>query len=115
MVSFADQSREWYSPATASKVPLWMSEPPYLASSVVSASRDGQYIADLAGQMGVRSIRGSSRKKGYSALHGVLSEIKAGNYVCFTPDGRAVLFTSDREGKPCVYMAPIGDLADARG
>ena len=39
IVSLADQSREWYSPATASKVPLWMSEPPYLASSVVSASR----------------------------------------------------------------------------
>ncbi len=58
-----------------------------MTCAVISASRDGQYIADLAGQMGVRSIRGSSRKKGYSALHGVLSEIKTGNYVCFTPDG----------------------------
>ncbi len=57
------------------------------ACAVISASRDGQYIADLAGQMGVRSLRGSSRKKGYSALHGVLNAIKAGDYVCFTPDG----------------------------
>ena len=58
-----------------------------MTCAVISASRDGQYIADLAGQMGVRSIRGSSRKKGYSALHGVLEAIEAKNFVCFTPDG----------------------------
>ena len=38
MVSFADQSREWYLPFTAANVPLWMSEPPYFLSSVVSTS-----------------------------------------------------------------------------
>ncbi len=58
-----------------------------MTCAVISASRDGQYIADLAGQMGVRSIRGSSKKKGYSALHGVLEAIEAKDFVCFTPDG----------------------------
>lgn len=30
---------------------------------------------------------------------------------CFTPDGSGVVFTSDREGKPCVYLAKTAGAA----
>lgn len=55
--------------------------------AVISASRDGQYIADLVRQMGIESLRGSSSRKGYNALHGAVKAIQAGKYVSFTPDG----------------------------
>ena len=85
-----------------------------MTCAVVSASRDGQYIADLAGQMGVRSVRGSSRKKGFSALHGVLREIREGNYVCFTPDGprgpryrmsQGPIYAASQLGVPIIPLA----------
>ena len=55
--------------------------------AVISASRDGQYIADLVRQMGIESLRGSSSRKGYNALHGAVKAIQSGKYVSFTPDG----------------------------
>jgi len=55
--------------------------------AVISASRDGQYISDLVKQMGIESLRGSSSKKGFNALHGAVKAVQAGKYVSFTPDG----------------------------
>ena len=64
--------------------------------------------------MGVRSIRGSSRKKGYSALHGVLEAIEAKNFVCFTPDGprgpryhmsQGPIYAASKLGVPIVPLA----------
>lgn len=54
---------------------------------VVSASRDGQYMAEMLAQFGVRSVRGSSRRKGAIALRGALKLLRQGNIVCVTPDG----------------------------
>ena len=56
-------------------------------SAVISASRDGQYVADLVHWMGIESIRGSSSKKGLNAENGAVRALEANRYVAFTPDG----------------------------
>ncbi|UDQ96799.1 lysophospholipid acyltransferase family protein [Lentisphaerota bacterium WC36G] len=55
--------------------------------AVISASRDGQYIADLISQFNLRATRGSSSRKGARALAGAFKAIKNENNVSFTPDG----------------------------
>ena len=56
-------------------------------SAVISASRDGQYVADLVHWMGIGSIRGSSSRKGMNAVNGAVHALEAKRYVAFTPDG----------------------------
>ena len=57
-------------------------------AAVVSASRDGQYIADLISMYGIRSIRGSSSRRGTNALLESVRLMKdEGLNVVFTPDG----------------------------
>ena len=55
--------------------------------AVISASRDGQYIADLCAQFGVRCVRGSSSRKAVSVLHNAIKMAKGGSIISFTPDG----------------------------
>ena len=55
--------------------------------AVVSASRDGQYIADLIHYFGLRAARGSSSRKGVHALREAIEAIEAGCHVALTPDG----------------------------
>ncbi|MCJ8329914.1 MAG: lysophospholipid acyltransferase family protein [Lentisphaeria bacterium] len=52
-----------------------------------SMSRDGQYMADYMGFLGVTSIRGSSSKGGAKALAGLQSHMDDGGHVMLTPDG----------------------------
>lgn len=54
---------------------------------VVSAARDGQYLADLAERLGYRTIRGSSHRGGVRALVGAMRTLREGGSVAFTPDG----------------------------
>lgn len=55
--------------------------------AVVSASRDGQYIADFLKQLGIGSLRGSSSRRGANALLGAIHAINEKKNVAFTPDG----------------------------
>jgi lysophospholipid acyltransferase (LPLAT)-like uncharacterized protein len=55
--------------------------------AVVSASRDGQYIADFAAQFGVQSVRGSSSRGGAAAQLGAVQACREKKNVVFTPDG----------------------------
>lgn len=55
--------------------------------AVVSASRDGQYIADLIKCFGLRSARGSSSKGGMHAQLEAARALKDGFHISFTPDG----------------------------
>lgn len=55
--------------------------------AVVSASRDGQYIADLIRQFGIKSARGSSSRAGARAQLESIHALKEGYHVSFTPDG----------------------------
>ncbi|MBE6378966.1 MAG: DUF374 domain-containing protein [Lentisphaerae bacterium] len=56
-------------------------------SAVISASRDGQYLADFMKFFGVEALRGSSSRKGANAMLGAIREIESGRNVVFTPDG----------------------------
>ena len=57
-------------------------------AAVVSASRDGQYIADLISVFGIRSLRGSSSRRGAHALLDSVKIMRKENLnVAFTPDG----------------------------
>ena len=57
-------------------------------AAVVSASRDGQYIADLISMFGIRSLRGSSSRRGANALLDSVKVMRQENLnVVFTPDG----------------------------
>lgn len=56
-------------------------------TAVISPSRDGQYIADFAGRLGVRALRGSSNKRGASVQREAIHELGNGCHVIFTPDG----------------------------
>ena len=65
--------------------------------AVVSASRDGQYIADLIKCFGLRSARGSSSKGGMNAQLEASRALKNGFHVSFTPDGpRGPRYTMSR-------------------
>ncbi|MEM9400173.1 MAG: lysophospholipid acyltransferase family protein, partial [Verrucomicrobiota bacterium] len=55
---------------------------------LISMSRDGQLIADIAEKFGLKAIRGSSSKKGTSAFLQLIHELKNNSgSVAITPDG----------------------------
>jgi len=57
------------------------------AFAMVSASRDGQYLTDFLSHFSVRTLRGSSSRKGMNALLGAVRVIEDNKYVVITPDG----------------------------
>jgi hypothetical protein len=69
---------------------------------VVSAAREGQYLADFALSLGYRTVRGSSHRGAARALLGAVRELQAGYAVAFTPDGPK---GPRREMKPGVVAA----------
>ena len=83
--------------------------------AVISASRDGEYIAALCRQLGVGSLRGSSSRKGASVLMGAVKSIlKERKYVSFTPDGprgpkyhmnKGPIFLASETGTPLYLVA----------
>ena len=56
-------------------------------AALISASRDGQYIADMCKQWGLESIRGSSSRKNVQVMGEAVECLKRGKYVAITPDG----------------------------
>lgn len=54
---------------------------------VVSAARDGQYLADFAARLGYLAVQGSSSRGGVRALVGAIRVLREGGTVGFTPDG----------------------------
>lgn len=54
---------------------------------VVSAARDGQYLADFAVRLGYLPVQGSSSRGAVRALVGAIKVLRAGGTVGFTPDG----------------------------
>jgi len=55
--------------------------------AIVSPSRDGQYVTDIVSFFGIKSLRGSSFKRGCPVLLEAKDSIKKGFNVSFTPDG----------------------------
>jgi lysophospholipid acyltransferase (LPLAT)-like uncharacterized protein len=73
---------------------------------LISASRDGEIIAQIAESLGFRAVRGSSTRGGARALLGIVRELQAGSDVAFTPDGPR---------GPALQFAPGVTVAAAKG
>jgi lysophospholipid acyltransferase (LPLAT)-like uncharacterized protein len=82
--------------------------------AVVSPSRDGQYIADLLTRFGLKSLRGSSSRKGARALRAAFQALDEGYNVCITPDGprgpkyrmsRGPIHLASRSGRPIIPVS----------
>jgi lysophospholipid acyltransferase (LPLAT)-like uncharacterized protein len=56
-------------------------------AAMISASRDGQYLANIIGYFGIGTVRGSTSKRGASALREAIACLKSGRNVSITPDG----------------------------
>jgi lysophospholipid acyltransferase (LPLAT)-like uncharacterized protein len=85
----------------------------YQATVMVSASRDGEYIARLAKEFGYNSVRGSKNNKGTEALKGMLRAVKAGDNGAVVADGSqgparvaqpGVLLVAAKTGRPIIPM-----------
>ncbi len=85
----------------------------YSATAMVSASRDGEYIARLAREFGFKTIRGSKNYKGTAALKSMLRAVRNGENGAIVADGSqgparvaqsgAILLAS-RTGVPIIPM-----------
>lgn len=85
----------------------------YSATAMVSASRDGEYVARLAEQFGFETVRGSRNNKGVEGLKAMLRSIRNGNSAAIVADGSqgpprivqpgAILLAS-RTGTPIIPM-----------
>ncbi|MEY2505450.1 MAG: hypothetical protein QOG27_1730, partial [Verrucomicrobiota bacterium] len=78
---------------------------------LISASRDGDFIASFIERSGYGTIRGSSSRKGMLALRQLVDTLAAGNNVLLTPDGprgpiyqasQGVIFLAQKSGAPIV-------------
>ena len=78
---------------------------------LISASRDGDLVSILIERSGYGTIRGSSSRKGVSALRQLVDTLAAGSNVLFTPDGprgpvyeasQGVVFLAQKTGAPVV-------------
>jgi len=54
---------------------------------LTSASRDGEILAQLAGQFGMDAVRGSSSRRGSRAMRELVDLAEDGHDIAITPDG----------------------------
>lgn len=54
---------------------------------LISPSKDGAWLTEAYAILGIRAIRGSSRRNGEQALREARTQLLAGNSVTLTPDG----------------------------
>lgn len=57
------------------------------AFALVSASRDGAWLAEFFASVGLRTVRGSSTNLGREAASALIEKLRTGNDVGITPDG----------------------------
>ena len=56
-------------------------------SMLTSASKDGALLSTVAKNYGMRTVRGSSRRRGVAGFLDMVRELNAGCSMCITPDG----------------------------
>ncbi len=84
------------------------------AAVMVSASRDGEYIARLAELLGHTPVRGSSNQRGVAGLKHLLREVRAGKNAGLVADGSqgparkaqaGSILLASMSGRPILPMA----------
>ena len=82
--------------------------------ALISTSRDGQYVVDLIKYFGVKSVRGSSKKRGAAALRECDAVLRKGSLLSVTPDGprgpkyrmsKGPIILSSKTGVPILPIA----------
>lgn len=63
----------------------WRSDRPVYA--LISASKDGAWLAGISELFGLRTVRGSSSRRGAEAMRELLDRLSDGSDVAITPDG----------------------------
>ncbi len=90
----------------------------YPAVVLVSASRDGEYIARIAGLLAVGTVRGSSNHQGVRALKRLLQCMRDGHNVGIVADGSqgparrvqpGTIFLASKTGAPIMPMVWAAD------
>ena len=85
----------------------------YSAAVMVSASRDGEYIARLAERFGHRPVRGSSNQRGFRALREIIELMRQGYNAGIVADGSqgparrvqaGCILMAAKSGKPIIPM-----------
>lgn len=85
----------------------------YSATAMVSASRDGEYLARLAEQFGFDTVRGSRNQKGVQGLKALLRAVQNGNSAAIVADGSqgppkivqpGSILLASRTGAPIIPM-----------
>lgn len=80
---------------------------------LISASRDGDFVAILVERFGHGTVRGSSSRKGVIALRQLVEALAAGTNVLITPDGprgplyevnQGLVFVAQKSGASIVHM-----------
>ena len=74
---------------------------------LVSASRDGAFLATVLERFGVLPVRGSSSRRGPQALLELMTLAERGYDICITPDGP--------RGPRCIVQEGIMSLAQVTG
>lgn len=54
---------------------------------LTSASRDGMWLGELASRLGMGAVRGSSSRRGATAMRELLDRVEEGYDIAITPDG----------------------------
>ena len=85
---------------------------------LVSASRDGEYVARTAERFGLEPVRGSSNKQGVQALKKLLRTVKEGKHLGIVADGSqgparvfqpGAIFLASKTGAPILPMVWAAD------
>lgn len=87
---------------------------------LISSHRDGEIIARIIGELGLRAIRGSSSRGAARALLAIVRELGAGGEVAITPDGprgpaesyaAGAVLAAQRAGVPIVAIGMAASRA----
>lgn len=54
---------------------------------LTSASRDGMWLGEVARRLGLGSVRGSSSRRGATAMRELIDKVNQGHDIAITPDG----------------------------
>jgi len=80
---------------------------------LTSASKDGMWLGELASRLGMGSVRGSSSRRGATAMRELLDEVAKGHDIAITPDGPrgpryelgpGMVYLAQRAGIPIIPM-----------
>lgn len=90
----------------------------YPGVALVSASRDGEYIARIVQRLNFATVRGSSHRQGVGALKGLLRAMREGRNVGLVADGSqgparraqpGAIFLASKSGAPVLPMVWAAD------